>query len=234
MKSSLRWGAIGLAAWMAAGTAQAVLLSDLLQGGSITIGDKVFADFTYTTACGPAANTIEVIPWDFGYGKTGYRTYGICIQGPMVATGAVPPGPPVCDIGLTYTVSVLPGSPWWIHDLYQSLVPTVVGNGGTIGIGELARLETSTGMVLGTSNVGFVGTSSDLEDPPGEIGDTLVFSSPAKRVFVAKDIYLEAADPNSLVGATLIYQGFSQIPECGDFALIGALGLLGFGLWRRR
>jgi hypothetical protein len=224
MMFSLRWGAISAAALMAASTAQAALLSDLLQGGTITIGDKVFADFTYDTACGPAPDEITVVPWD-----PGQNVYGICIQGPLAVSATAR-----CDIGLSYTVTVVPGSPWWIHDLYQSFTPTWLGNGGAIGIGEVVRMNDALGPILGISSVGWVGATQDLGDPPPEADDHLVFSQYAKRVFVSKDIWLQAADPNSAVGATVIYQGFSQIPEPALGALFAALGLLGFGLCRRR
>jgi len=220
---------------VAASTAQAALLSDLLvPGASLTFGDKVFADFTYATACGPAPNQIMVTGWDFGSGAHGTPTFGLQIQGPMVAGGVGNPG--ICDIGLTYTVTVVPGSPYLIHDLYQAVVVTVIGNGGTLAIGEIVQKDNALGPIIGTSNVGVVGTTQDIQDPADEPGDLTLFAPAdwSKKVFVSKDIYLEAADPNSLIGATVIYQGFSQIPEPATWGWMAALGLLGFGIYRRQ
>jgi hypothetical protein len=220
---------------VAASTAQAALLSDLLQGGTVEIGDKVFADFTYATACGPDPSQIMVTGWDFGLGAHGTPTFGLQIQGPMVAGGVGNPG--ICDIGLSYSVTVVPGSPYMIHDLYQAVVVTVIGNGGTLAIGEIVQKGSALGPIIGTSNVGVVGITQDVQDPADEPGDLTLFAPTdwSKKVFVSKDIFMEAADANSLIGATVIYQGFSQvIPEPATWGWMAAVGLLGFGIYRRR
>jgi len=203
---------------LAAVSSHAVLLSDLLQpGATLQQGDKIFGDFTWVGPTGPAGFTITGI----GDG-TANNLYGIEIGGGLsqVGTGT-------SDWQLGYSVTIAPGYNYSISDIHQ--YANFNGSPGSyINITEYA-LNAPAGTVVATSNLGEGVNYAyiDQTDPPGELNDTLVLSTPLQQVWIRKDISLQTFGPNEYAVVSIIDQRFSQVPEpttTGCFLLgLGAL-----------
>jgi hypothetical protein len=71
------------------------------------------------------------------------------------------------------------------------------------------------------------------QSPPAQPGDTLVFA-PQQLITVQKDILLSGLSAASVVTATVIDQGFSEVPEPTTYAAVFGLGLVGFSILRKR
>ena len=225
MKKLLIYGAAVAVAGLMANTASAVLLSTLIAGnGSLTVGDKTFANF------GVSANAPANI--DVTVGSNGNGDYFIQFQG-SISSGN---GGDV-DIALQYSVTASGG--WVISAIDQSFNFGAVGNGGTVIIAETVRSGGFGGVGVAQSTVGFIVGSPDPNDPPGEAsqGDQLSVNPGLTTVFVTKDIHLIAAGAGSQVDATIINQSFHQtIPDGGSTLLLlgGAMSCLSFFGLRRK
>ncbi len=224
-KTLIAAGVLGLGV-LAASHAGA-LLSDLGPGGgTLTIDDKTFSDFVWTPSPGaPAANLITVNTKQFGL-----LDYGIELQGPMSVAGINS-----IDMGLTYKVTV--AGPNLIDDIYNSVVAGVNLGDGTVDVSENVHSGTLLGPVVGHSSVGMSVIGGFLsfhpQSPPGQMGETLVFA-PQQVITVQKDIFLSGLSAGSVASATVIDQGFSEVPEPGTYAAVFGLGLVGFSILRKR
>jgi hypothetical protein len=201
---------------LAAATSHAVLLSDLIQpGATLQQGDKIFGNFTWLGPTGPAGFTINGI----GDGTVN-NLYGIQIGGPLVQIGAGS-----SDWQLGYSVTVATGAPFLISDIHQYV--NVSGSLNSVAqINEVA-FDAPGGNVVANSTVGKTFTVLDQNDPPAELTDRLVLSTPLNQVWITKDIFLSAVGPSDYIATTIIEQRFSQVPEpttAGCFLLgLGAL-----------
>jgi len=202
--------------------------------GSIRLGDKIFADFSFRSARLSANDaTVDVTTDSHG-------TYFLTIQGPFISLGANSP----TDINFNYTVATTSGAAL-ISAIDQSFVLSAGGTGGFILIGETVRSGSFSGPVVAQSSVGHVsgGNSipviSDLEDPAAEplTGDQLVINPTVNKVYVTKDIFFSAF-AGGIVGPTTIVQSIhqttTQAPEGGATVALLGVALSGLGLIRRR
>jgi hypothetical protein len=209
---------------VAAPVTNAAILSDLLvPGATFTVGPLTFGDFTWSTSQGTDPSQVTINPYNSG------TTYGICIQGPL-SVGFL--FPQIVDIGLTYTVTAAAPIIGGLHNEVN-----LGGFGASAVIISENVKSGSLGPLVGYSTIGAAnGAYTDLIDPPGELAPPQTLAdvinwTPVSKVWVNKDI-LMAAGANSMVAATIIYQGFS-VPEPSTYAMLAGLGLVGFALYRR-
>ncbi len=206
-----------------------MLLDTLGPGGNtLTIDGLTFSDFVWTPSPGaPTASLITVSTMDFGRPDGVHPTFGIQLQGPISVVGMNG-----IDIGLTYKVTA--NAPI-IEDLYSAMVAGVQFGDGFAAIDEVVHADGVGGLVVGQSSVGKLVlngiASHDIQDPPGEALDELVFPN-QQWLTVEKNINLTGLSPNTVVTATLIDQGFS-VPEPTTYAGVFGLGLAGYTLVRR-
>lgn len=204
-----------------------VKLSDLIGGGSLTSGDKLFTNWGFS-----AAGNVDVLltPADINVtpitdvdGNFGFRLQ----SGFFAGAGQF------ADYLLTYRVTVTDPTKQ-IIDLH------LVFNGAATGGGNTNVAETAT------APGGFVKQLFVFNNGGGnfDLSDEVEFpDSPQSFLEVSKDIFLTGGSPTGQGFAviSLIDQTFSQtgrrdgVPEPSTLALFGVgAGTLGFLAWRRK
>ena len=235
----------GLLLALSAGGAQAIPLSDLLAGQSITAGDKVFDQWRLISE----TNSDFLAP--------PIDASGIDVQ--PLNDGGMDPGP-----GLLFTISN--GAFDVTGDGIYAFIDYMIGFRVTapagIGIKDNS-LQITNGFVTNSGDNGmyiqeFAGTAPNLVDDPGntslpdlsvtstefswldpgpafsDLTDSATFA-PTNSIYVSKDILVWASDVNETASLTGFEQRFSQtpIPEPSTVLLLGA-GIAGLGLSRRK
>lgn len=236
---------LALALALAAGGAQAIPLSDLLAGATITANDKLFDQWTliYFDSSDPA------------------RVFnGAQIDVQALTDGGLDPGP-----GLRFTVSgdelTIDGNGTYAYidlmfgfrvsvldpklrikdnslDLYSAFYvyawdPLHPGAYGPLDVGSYIRETIGTAQWLddlGVKDVQFsfadgVGQTVDLSDHAD--------FAPQSVVYVTKNILVWASATTDVAGIWGFDQRFSQVPEPATLGLLG-LGLAGLGFARLR
>jgi hypothetical protein len=232
------------------GGAQATLLSDLLNGGSITAGDKVF-DMWFVNPVAVSDPALEVDPAN--------------IDVTALNDGGLDPGP-----GLSFSISN--GAFDVTGDGIYAFIDYLIGfrvtapTGLNIKDNSLAITDAS---VTNSGDNGitiqeFVGTVKSKVDVPGDISvpdlsvtdaefswlDPTLFGGPGlisnltdsasfapqSQIWVSKDIFVWASDVDETASLTGFYQRFSQITSAPEptTLLLMAAGFAGMGLVRRR
>jgi hypothetical protein len=230
MNKAISWiGTVVVAAGVT-GVSQAAAynLGDLLTtGNSITIGDKIFDDFTFDSSQVDPSSAV-VIPSVDAAG-----VYYLTISGPFVVWAGNS-----STIGLGYSVSTTSGQKL-IASIDQSFVLSAGGTGGTINISEKAFDGSLTGPLVATSNLSFTSglpPTVDLEDPSTETGDDLVVENGSNKLFVWTDIYYQASRAG-IIGPSVLTQSFHQnqmVSDNGTTAALMGVALLSMGYFRRK
>lgn len=201
-----------------------VALSELVDDGSIVVGDKEFTDFTYDwTGDMPDVNGVNVIPIADDDGNFGIRFQG-AFQDTTFSQGG-------SDVLITYRVTVL-------DPLYEITDAHIQGNTRIIGRDQGGRGAISvveTFLPLGANGeftMDIQDKKSDTEDIT-RLVDWTYFDKGYKTLQVQKDILAFAVTND--VTMSFVDQTFSQelIPEPTAVSLL-ALGLAGVASCGRR
>lgn len=203
-----------LALFTTATRAQAALtLQDVINTGSIVIGDETFSNFVYThTGDMPAATAVAFIPQVQPF-NVGFRLTGAFLD---------TPGGGGSDAFLSYTVTVNnPNFP--IFDAGLSGNPRIVPPGST---GSISVTET----FLPT----FPNRTLSIFDNNGVINNTdhTNFPFPVTQLFVQKNILAAAGTGTPTL--SFIDQNFSVVPEPSTAVPCGVALLGAAFLWRRK
>jgi len=201
--------------WTGTARAATMPLSDLLGGGTIQSGDKVFSDFTYLASGDmPSAGGINVVTIQDQNGD-----YGIRFQGSFIDQV----GGDASDAVITFNVSVAPGSNLAISDVTMSANPAVFAGPGLASV-----TETFLPAITDDKLVVY-----DFGGGNDKLLDHIEFAQTYTTLPVQKDIILHATGDTGAVTMSFLDQTFSQVPEPSSLLL--ALGsLLGLGQIRRR
>jgi hypothetical protein len=233
-----------VAGW--AGGAHAVTLNELLNGGSITAGDKLFDQ------------------WDlYFYGASDpdrvFNPDNILVE--ALTDGGMDPGPGLRFQVVSGELTVVGDNTYAFVDLKFGFRVSALGAGllikdntlafgdiggafwsialdGSYDVGSYIKETVGTGpglADLGEKDVEF----SVLEAGQGQqsfskLTDSASFD-PRREIWVTKNILVWAADDTDSAGIFGFEQRFSQtvVPEPGTFLLLGT-GLAGLAAWRRR
>ncbi|MER2516627.1 MAG: PEP-CTERM sorting domain-containing protein [Candidatus Accumulibacter phosphatis] len=244
MKRILQISALTLAL-VGVGGAQAITLSDLLSGGSITAGDKVFNSFTalsYMSGDGRVANyaNIDVTALDDGGMDPGPGLRFTALNGELTVTGN--DNYNFIDLAFGFRVTAPVGK--LIKDNTLAFAPfgaSVFYNGdGANDLGVRIQEWVGDAFVDPTTS-GYIYT--EFSNLDGTLNSVISASSnfaPQQSVYVTKDILVWAADATDTATLFGFDQRFSQqlnnVPEPGTLALaaLGVLGALGIGRRRNR
>lgn len=199
-------------------------LQDLVSGGTIRIGDKLFSDFQFVSSTGGSALTAGGVQVVADYAG---ENYWLDFVGSFISA----PGQQN-DWAVWYSVSTVPSAPRIAAiDLAYNLT---LGGIGYVGIGETVY---QGGFFNGNPVAqATVGTPVDPSDPPAEQGDVLDLSEALRKVYVTKDIHVWNTGTDGIIGASIIHQSFHQVsvPDGGVTLGLLGLGLTGLGLIRRK
>jgi len=218
----------------AAGVAQAISLTDLINGGSIQVNDKLFDDWQVLfedTSDFHAVNTDNI---EVSGLVDGGLDPGPGLQFDILNNEFFVPGDGIyayIDFQFGFHVSVLDPA-YKIKDNSLSIGSAGLYNiTDDLGIFILEDIFDAAGNLLGTEDVEF----SQLVDVGGvtDISDSATFD-PQSEVWVTKNILVWATDVNETAGLEGFSQRFSQVaavPEPSTWLLmgLGLVGLMGAG-----
>jgi len=205
-------------------------LAELIStGDSITIGDKTFGNFGFSSSDFSSSDAVVTPSVD------GNGIYYLSFSGPWVAISSTK------SLNFEYSIATTSGQRL-ISAIDQSFVLSAAGTAGSISVTETASNGSPTGPTIGQSTLSFVAglpPALDLEDPVAEAGDDLIIEGASSRLHILTSVLLEA-NRVGIVGASTITQSFHQVrpgiavSESGaTVAMMGAT-LLGLGYLRRR
>jgi len=213
---------------LAAGQAQAVPLSDLLQGGSIQVGDKLFDMFALIPdptdpEQGDALDLSAIDVTGIGDGTAG-NEYGLNFDIGITIGSENPQDTDFLNLLFGYRASVTaPGN--------QLAGITMAGDLEAVGDNAFVSINKDV-FDLQASFLGSLFVGDDTLLPPEQLQDSAAIS-PLDAIFVVDtiDMFYDAAFGPSVAVLNSYEQRFIQVPVPATLALV-LLGL--FGLMRAR
>lgn len=209
-------GVLGVVLAVSIAQGEVVPLSDLVNGGTIQSGDKVFTNFGYNvTGDMPAAADVNVETITDLSGNHGIR---------LVAGFTDSAGGSSSDALVTFDVSVAPGSGELISGAILAANPAVFNGEGLASITETFLPDVTDDKLV----------VFDFGEGDDKLLDSTTFADPFSTLHVQKDIILHATGDNAAVTLSFVDQTFPQVPEPASVStlLVGICGLI--GLRRRR
>lgn len=201
--------------------AQAASMSDLLQGGSISCGDKTFTNFRNFTSVAAGGADAPTAAQVFVSSDAG--TCGTFEPGPgLLFQSAVWNVNAGGTIDTAFTFDVFAPGPL-IHDAVLAFVSFDAQGGGEIHISE-SLFDSLNNSVQNLSVDSLTGPTTDHHIFPGG----LTYS----KLTVNKDISLEGHTDGNATLSTFT-QNFSEVPEPATLSMLG-LGILLVGSYRPR
>ena len=234
-------GTLGVAAaglLCSAGLAMATTtdtLADLVaNGGSLSIGDKVFSGFSYVGSGLTSFNAAGISVAASQVGAVDYLTWfgNISLLAQSSGTALI-----TGDLELNYVVTATAGT---INEIDQNYTGGTSGDGlGQISIAETVTTPGGGGAIVGSTYLNTTYTS----EPQVNLNSSQPYINPPQRVLdVTKDISLGAilgpSGGTELVSVSVIQQSFHQttttVPDGGMTLSLLGLGLAGCGMLRRK
>lgn len=214
------------------GTGNATMMTELLAGGSIQVGDKLFSDWSYDLVWDDAqtfdVSLIEVVGLDADPTNPGIRfqtVAGVLSQFYVDDFNWL-------DVEFTFKVSVL--DPLYQIDSVSLAVDGLMEGEGSVAIGDdIATNSAAFGLLSGGDVKSFDPWVEVFSPGPLNGSDSASFD-PLSEIWVKKDIFL--ASDGGIVNVNWIDQNFHQtaVPEPTTMLLMG-VGLLGIcGVTRKK
>jgi hypothetical protein len=200
-------------------------------GLSVMIGDKLFGNFGFQFVDQDMNAGDQLVPADLVLSALSNQVgFGVSIQLPLASQGPV-----LKDLKLQFTAQVTNS-----NDLISDLHLDFTGSATGYGVAQVSESVFTNGFGTGLlTSLALSQTSAGYNPSSGQTNVTFVpFQS---KIWIQKDIFVDGNlsdtpdgnQPFDLASITIIDQTFSQIPEPGTMALLGA-GMAGLLIVRRR
>jgi hypothetical protein len=219
--------------------AQAITLDRLLAGETITVGDKLFSDWSLGSVTNVNPSNIDITGIDAGTDQPGPGLMYSFLNGELSLGG-----PGVEQIFFNYKISVLDPDKWITDNSLRGDF-TVTGPNAKAEAHEFIY-EDAARTIEALGSDPFHGTPSthekdvllELDDdslpaPNSQNIDGIDFFKQYKELYVTKEFSVDVSDPDGTAAIDNIKQNFSQTtPE--PSATLGLLALGGLGLLKQR
>ncbi len=216
----------GLLCQTAQAQAQATL-AELVGGGTLTVGDNTFSDFSYTESGLTSFNAANITVTASAVGNVDYLTWGGNISLALIGGfGTTAAG----NLLLNYVVTATGGNT--INEIGQNYTGTVASGSATIGIAETVTAPNAGGATLASAYLSDTYTYEPnfSNVPPSLNGSEPFISPPQSTLEVMNSISIGTVNSQPIPGfpgyydasvhLSQIQQPFDPVPEPATMALL--------------